>query len=131
MNSETAKKMIAFRKVDDKLDFSLSCKYKKYENYLTVLSSGSGMIGANSYLVLWSMKDIEELNNDYAVDEFLTDIILIGSDGSNMAYGINLEGKYVQVPFIGMDDDEVEIIASDFDEFISYLYSIGEQREKE
>lgn len=48
-----------------------------------------------------------------------------------MAYGINLEGKYVQVPFIGMDDDEVEIIASDFDEFISYLYSIGEQREKE
>lgn len=131
MNSETVKKMIVFRKVDDKLDFFLNCKYKKYKNYLTVLSSGSGMIGANSYLVLWSMKDIEELNNDYAVDEFLTDIILIGSDGGNMAYGINLEGKYVQVPFIGMDDDEVEIIASDFDEFISYLYSIGEQREKE
>ena len=129
MNSETAKKMIVFRKVDDKLDFSLNCKYKKYKNYLTVLSSGSGMIGANSYLVLWSMKKAE----DRAMKEgkFLTDIILIGSDGGNMAYGINLEGKYVQVPFIGMDDDEVEIIASDFDEFISYLYSIGEQREKE
>ena len=104
-------------------DFELSEKYKVFYKFFEQTISGEGMAGENNYLMLWNKDDIEELNNDYEVQEFLTDIILIGSDGSDMAYGINVDGKYIEVPFIGMDDDEVIIIAENFDEFIDYVYN--------
>ncbi len=40
------------------------------------------------------------------------------------AYGINEEGQFFSVPFIGMDDDEVEIMGIDFEEFIEKLFSL-------
>jgi hypothetical protein len=94
-----------------------------YTEFLNMYNGGNGSIGENSYLQLWSFEDIAELNEDYAVGEFLTSIVLIGSDGGDTAYGINKNRKYIEVPFIGMDDDEVQEIASDFDEFIEFLYN--------
>lgn len=78
--------------------------------------------GDNSFLNLWKLKEIVELNKEYEVNEYLTNVILIGSDGADTAYGINAQGMYIEVPFIGMDDDEVEIIADSFEKFIQYLY---------
>ena len=80
-----------------------------------LLVCGEGMVGENNYLLLWEKNEIEELNDDYETQEFLNNIILIGSDGGDMAYGIDISGKYIKVPFIGMDDEEVKIIAEDFD----------------
>ena len=122
MNKETIEKLKEFdiRKSED---FELSEKYKVFYKFFEQTISGEGMVGENNYLMLWNKDDIEELNNDYEVQEFLTDIILIGSDGGDMAYGINVDGKYIEVPFIGMDDDEVIIIAENFDEFIDYVYN--------
>ncbi|MBU5316812.1 SMI1/KNR4 family protein [Clostridium bornimense] len=122
MNKGTIEKLKEFdiRKSED---FELSEKYKVFYKFFEQTISGEGMAGENNYLMLWNKDDIEELNNDYEVQEFLTDIILIGSDGGDMAYGINVDGKYIEVPFIGMDDDEVIIIAENFDEFIDYVYN--------
>lgn len=96
--------------------------YKKFEEYVNNYESGEGMIGDNSYLMLWEKCDIEELNNDYEVNEFLSDGILIGSDGGDTAYGINKEGQFFEVPFIGMADEEIRMIGSNFIEFITTLY---------
>lgn len=35
--------------------------------------------------VAWGKNEIEELNDDYETQEFLNNIILIGSDGGDMA----------------------------------------------
>ncbi|WP_324822885.1 SMI1/KNR4 family protein [Sinanaerobacter sp. ZZT-01] len=100
----------------------LSCFLcKDYIDFLNQYNGGVGNIGENSYLHLWKFEDIEERNKEYGSAEFLTDIILIGSDGGDTAYGINGEGKYIEVPFIGMDDDAVHVIADEFDRFIEYL----------
>lgn len=40
-----------------------------------------------------------------------------------MAYGIDKNGRYIEVPFIGMDEEEVIIIAENFDDFINYIWS--------
>lgn len=85
--------------------------------------SGEGIVGSSSYLVLWEKREIEELNNEYETQEFLSNILLIGSDGGDMAYGIDINGRYIEVPFIGMADGEVKIIAEDFDNFIKYVWS--------
>lgn len=100
----------------------LKNEYARYDKMLSDMVSGEGMIGQNKYLVLWNKEEIEEWNNDYAVQEFLHNIILIGSDGADTAYGRNIEGDFIEVPFIGMDDDVVEIIGNTFDEFIMHLY---------
>ena len=38
-----------------------------------------------------------------------------------MAYGINKNGDYIEVPFIGMDDSEVAVVAANFEEFIMFV----------
>lgn len=60
-----------------------------YKEFLDMYNGGSGSVGENSYLQIWAFEDIDELNKDYEVVEFLSKIVLIGSDGGDTAYGIN------------------------------------------
>lgn len=92
-----------------------------YKEFLCFFNGGNGNISENSYLHLWEYEKIEEFNNDYEAPEFLTDITLIGSDGGDIAYGINKKGQFIEVPFIGMNDDEVNVIGNSFMDFLSYL----------
>ena len=121
MTEKLREKLIEFNEINSNDSFS-SNKYKKFEKYINECICGEGSIGENSYLILWEKSDIEELNDDYEVNEFLTNSILIGSDGGDIAYGINEEGKFFLVPFIEMDDDEVEILGNNFEEFIEKLF---------
>lgn len=123
MKRETIEKLQFFEQFNNEATVRLGDKYIKFEPFLKDVISGQGMIGENSYLILWKSSKIEELNDAYEVQEFLSDIILIGSNGGGSAYGLNSNGEYIEVPFIGMDDEEVEVIAKSFDEFITYLYN--------
>lgn len=92
MTEKLIEKLIEFNETNSNDTFS-SNKYKKFEKYINKCICGEGMIGENSYLVLWEKSDIEELNDDYEVNEFLTNSVLIGSDGGDTAYGINRRRK--------------------------------------
>ena len=122
MKNETAKRLCEFN-ITTAREISLSQTNKPYENYLRQTLSGEGMVGDNSYLLLWEKSEIEELNDMYETHEFLSDVILIGSDGGDMAYGIDIKGRYIEVPFIGMDDEEIKVIGNNFDDFINYVWS--------
>ena len=80
------------------------------------------MIGENSYLILLEKEELEELNDMYEVNEFLNNCILIGSNGGDNAYGIDIEGNFFEVPFIGMDSNEIKILGNSFEEFIEKIY---------
>ncbi|MCM1267523.1 MAG: SMI1/KNR4 family protein [Bacteroidales bacterium] len=122
MKSETAKKLEKFVTITTE-EMSLNQTYKPYEHYIMQVPSGEGMVGENSYLLLWKKNEIEELNDIYETHEFLRDVILIGSDGGDMAYGIDIKGRYIEVPFIGMDDEEIKVIGNNFDDFITYVWN--------
>lgn len=122
MNKETIHMLDKFN-LSSNEDLQLSERYKVFENFLKQTVSGEGMVGDNNYLLLWEKKEIEELNNDYETQEFLSDVLLIGSDGGDIAYGIDVNGRYIEVPFIGMADEEVKIIADDFDSFVKYVWN--------
>lgn len=55
------------------------------------------------YLSIWPIDEIVELNQEYAVDEFLPGIKYFGSDGADIAYGFEF------------DEDEILIIEIPFD----------------
>lgn len=115
-----------FKKNSNKVQNEIECDFLSslgnYKKYLSQWNGGTGMIGNSSFLNLWEVEDIVELNKEYEVKKYLTNVVLIGSDGADTAYGINDQGEYIEVPFIGMDDDEIEVIAKSFEEFIQYLY---------
>lgn len=121
MRQETIHMLEEFN-ISSNEEFQLSNKYKAYEEHIKKSISGEGMVGENNYLILWRKSEIEELNDAYEVQEFLNNIFLVGSDGGDIAYGIDTKGQYVEVPFIGMTDEEVKIVAKNFDDFIYYIW---------
>lgn len=96
-----------------------------YKLFIEEFNGAEGEIGPNAYVIFWSLEDIVELNEAYGVNEFAPGLILIGSDGGDTAYAF--DNRYaskpiVEVPFLGMDLDEVKICANIFEEFLEYLY---------
>ena len=121
MNNKIRSLLTEFNETNSNDIFS-SEKYNEFEKYINECISGEGMIGENSYLILWEKEEIEGLNDAYEVKEFLNNSILIGSNGGDNAYGIDVDGKFFEVPFIGMDDDEKKVLGNSFEEFIEKLF---------
>lgn len=105
-------------------DLFTSVNYSEFVQYVNSFCSGEGMIGENSYLLLWEKGDIEELNDLYEVREFLNDCILIGSDGGDTAYGISKDGSFFSVPFIGMSNEAISYLGATFVDFLEVLYNV-------
>jgi len=87
---EIVEKELGFKLPGDYLDFML-------------FSNGcEGEIG-ESYVVMWPIQEIAELNEAYGVEEFTPGIILFGSNGSEEAFGFDMrtkEVKYIMIPFL-------------------------------
>ena len=82
MKKDTISKMKDFNSTKEE-QITLSKTYKIFEVFLEQIVSGEGMIGEKNHLLIWNKSEIEELNNDYETQEFLSKILLIGSDGSS------------------------------------------------
>ena len=96
--------------------------------YLEFLSESNGYEGSvgNSYLQLWSVEELESLNEGYHVKENTPGLVYIGSDGGGEAYAIDTrDGKmeFVQLPFIGIDFEGLIFCGKSFAEFLENLYS--------
>ncbi len=104
------------KKVEAELDVTFPNDYIEFISY----SNGAeGSIGEN-YLILWSIEDIVELNEDYGVNEFAKGLVLFGSDGGDTAFAFDKrtnETQIVTVPFIGMDLNEITTCSNTFNGF--------------
>lgn len=91
-------------------------------DYKEFLQFSNGVEGetADSYLVLWSAEELVELNQAYNVKEFISNIILIGSDGAEDAFGFDTTNMtIVKLPFIGMGHIANEKLSDTFCDFLS------------
>ena len=75
--------------------------------------------------MLWKLEELEEFNRDYEVREYLSDVLLFGSDGGGEAFGFLTTDRpnweVVKVPFIGMSPELCEKVAGSFSEFMTSL----------
>ncbi len=109
----------SIKKVEELLSINFP---QEYRDFLLNSNGGEGAIG-QSYLVLWKIEDLIELNDVYSVEEFAPGLLIIGSDGGDTAFGIDNRSElkqFVQIPFIGMDLSEVQGYSNDFKRFLSY-----------
>ena len=91
-------------------------------DYKEFLQFTNGLEGetTDSYLVLWSAEELVELNQAYHANEFVSNIIIIGSDGAEEAFAFDTTNmNVVRLPFIGMGYIPNEELSDTFSDFLS------------
>jgi hypothetical protein len=87
---------------------------------LAIANGGAGFVGKR-YIKLWAAEELLERNEKYQVAEYAPNLFLIGSNGGGEAYALDLakaDGAIYQVPFIGLDPKDAELVARFFDAFL-------------
>lgn len=110
-------------------EFETVGSYHLPQDYLRFLShsnGGEGFIG-DSYLILWKLEELRQLNDAYEVSQYAPGLIFFGSDGGGNAYAFDARSRnmpIVSVPFIGMQSDQIELLGTDFKSFLVKLSTI-------
>ncbi len=107
-------------------NFNESYRSALPEDYWRFLLFSNGCTGffGGSFLILWKMEELIRENEEYRVEEFAPDFILIGSDGGGRAFGFDKNTQnFVEMPFEVMGQREyiIQVLGS-FDTFLKYLY---------
>lgn len=95
----------------------------EYRLFLQNHDGGEGFIGPNTYVILWRLTDLLEMNAAYEVEEYVPGLFFFGSDGGGEAFAFDRtkEMSIVSVPFVGMEPDLAKPIATTFSEFVNAL----------
>ncbi|HEY4388290.1 MAG TPA: hypothetical protein VGN34_27890, partial [Ktedonobacteraceae bacterium] len=95
-----------------------------------LLRASNGLEGAireDIYIILWKAEELIESNQGYSMEEFAPGCFLIGSDGGETSYGLDLRvnsvtyGYFLSRPFISPGWDEATILGKTVGEFITTL----------
>jgi hypothetical protein len=108
-------------RTSEALSFALPDDYREFLNRYS--DGGEGRVG-DSYLVLWSVADLQELNDAYSVAEFAPGLVLIGTDGGGEGIGFDTRRTtppVVSVPLVGMSLNDARVLARSFTEFLQKL----------
>ena len=85
-----------------------------YLDFMLIHNGGEGDLGA-TWFVLYPLEELEEINKDYNIYEFLPESIIIGTNGDSEFYGINSNGEYFNVPSL-MEEKYVTLLGKDFNQ---------------
>lgn len=121
LNLPTAKEII--EEVQNKFGIRFP---KQYFDFMLFCNGGEGSIGHNSYLVIWPIEQLVDLNKAYAVSDFTPGLIYFGSDGGDMAYAFDAREEsftIVEFPFESIKIDDAKLCGNTVDEFLKYLYN--------
>jgi SMI1 / KNR4 family (SUKH-1) len=101
---------------------------KPYLDLIKRTNGVEGFVTDDAYLILWSAGQVAELNEAYSVAEFAPGLILIGSNGGDTGYAIDLRRPSTNIqelPLVGMSLNEAREVGTDFEDFLRRLLSIG------
>jgi hypothetical protein len=88
---------------------------------------GEGFIGTDSYVIIWPIEKLAEMNKAYEVSINAPGLLLFGSDGGGEALAFDMRSssyEVVSVPFVGMDRNTIQFIAPTFAEMLKSMARI-------
>lgn len=93
-----------------------------YKEFLGRMNGIEGFVTPEQYLILWRLEELFELNEAYVVDEFLPNVVLMGTDGGDTGYGYDsVREQYIATPLVGMDPSETKLMGGSFGDFLKTL----------
>jgi hypothetical protein len=94
-------------------------------DFLLGFGGGEGWIGSG-YIAIYSAQELAEAHDGYRVDEFFSDLVLIGTNRGGEAFAIDRSsGRYVMTLLIG-DEPGVRVDAGgSVAELLAFVGSLG------
>ncbi len=95
---------------------------KLSEDYIEFMRKHNGCDGftRNAAVVLFRIDELEEVNDDYGIAEYLPGSCIVGGDGAGELYGIDSAGNYFMVPTIITLEDKI-VLGKTLEEFLENL----------
>lgn len=95
-----------------------------YRHFLTQSDGLEGPIGRSGYLMLFSVRDLAEINEAADVAEFAPGFVIIGSDGGGTTYGFisgRTKQQYARVPDMDLSTEALEPLGGSLLEMVRRL----------
>jgi hypothetical protein len=95
-----------------------------YAKFLQQADGGEGFVG-NSYIILWRVGELLDMNKGYQVAEYAPALFVFGSDGGGEAFAFDkrTDAKpIVSVPFIPMQLDLARPMGQNFRALLEALF---------
>lgn len=93
-----------------------------YVDVMRQHNGGEGWVGEGAYLRLWPVEDLAEANRTLEAELLVPGVVLIGNDGADDVYGVELaSGRYLVFPAVGLSADAGETLADSWESFLEAL----------
>lgn len=93
-----------------------------YKEFLQTFNGAEGKIGKYSYLELWDLNKVVDMNKEVSVKRYTPDFLFIGTDGAETTYAIDHSSlvsiNIIEMPYDSIEPHDAKICASSFEEFI-------------
>ena len=99
---------------------------KDYFDWMLLSNGGSGFVGENSYLLLWSLEQIIALNASYRkLGKYIPKFVLFGSDGGEERYAFDTQLPslpVLEISLENLDTKRAKPVGENFSAFLWNLY---------
>ncbi|WP_294272271.1 SMI1/KNR4 family protein [uncultured Chryseobacterium sp.] len=96
-------------------------EFKFPEDYLSYINNlkENEINSESGYIELFSLDELDEINQEYETDELVPNFIAIGTNGGGVGVFINKTNNAIySIPFVGMQEEDAVLLAKSFSEFI-------------
>ena len=92
-----------------------------YINFMKKHNGCDGDTGAIT-VILYKIEELNEINEDLQIEDFLPGNCIIGTNGGGEFFGIDTDGNYFTIPSVMDEDDKVKL-GKTLDECIVNLHN--------
>jgi hypothetical protein len=92
-----------------------------YKFFLKHANGAAGPIGLESYIALWPLNELIELNEGYEVQRYAPHLVMFGGTGGGEAFAFHRSDSrhpIIQTSLIGLGTDPLWVISYSFSDFI-------------
>ena len=95
---------------------------RDYLDFMHRHNGGEGDVGENTYVSLFMLEELEEINSGYGIAEYLPDYFIVGTDGGGMLLGYSsAKNLYFAVDAMNISDEETFYEADSLVEFFERM----------
>ena len=113
-------------KIENEFNFNLP---NDYVEFMKKQDGGEGPIGKYGYLAVWNVEEVFSYNYEKNGPVLSDDILFFSSDRGGTIFAFKKDNDLftiVELQDDTIDLEEIEIIASSFEDFIQYEYDIDD-----